>query len=626
MKISESARKELKSASSAIQSVGSGVRLASQRLNTLNMGNDPKEEESQEDSGTGFDPTRYMSREEERLWNQLSVQKQNVYIREGMRQAEREMRADPAAKRSRDLFRRDLNHLEERKRQRVRHQDERSRKCWGSGREGREGREAVGDVPEQPGAGNYNGRQAVTDSPGEATIGGVPNVTINGTVGNMSEGTSGSVTAGISGSSSAGMSQAASGAASAGTGVATGGVPGVVLAAAKKTAETFRDAVEAHTISANQQLQRRADELRAGSAMSDSAFLKGGAAVAAMLLAAASVLAQMAAMLVTSVLIPVIILIAIVVIVVTMIAAVAAVIISIVMCSATSGNGAERIVQVALAEEGTNDGSKYWEYVMGSRFVDGSATPWCACFVSWCANECGFIEDGTFPKSASVAVYKSYYSERNLYHEADGYTPRQGDLIIFGGTSHIGIVQYSEGGRVVTIEGNTSDAVHSRSYSLNSSYITGYCTPEYPAGETIEIPEGMGVYHTYMGWSTVTSRTSLQYRLKVESGEHYDEEGFAMIDGRYVIACTTTFGSVGDYVDFYREDGSIIHAVIGDIKNRNDSGCNEYGHANGRCVVEYVVQQSMWYPSHPNPGTAGCHPEWNSRVVRAVNLGRNFFD
>lgn len=25
-----------------------------------------------------------------------------------------------------------------------------------------------------------------------------------------------------------------------------------------------------------------------------------------------------------------------------------------------------------------------------------------------------------------------------------------------------------------------------------------------------------------------------------------------------------------------------------------------------------------------NPGTAGCHPEWNSRVVRAVNTGYNY--
>ena len=56
---------------------------------------------------------------------------------------------------------------------------------------------------------------------------------------------------------------------------------------------------------------------------------------------------------------------------------------------------------------------------------------------------------------------------------------------------------------------------------------------EYPAGTTIEIPEGMGTTHTYMGWRTITSRTSLQYQLREQSGEHYDSEGFGIIDGRY---------------------------------------------------------------------------------------------
>ena len=229
-----------------------------------------------------------------------------------------------------------------------------------------------------------------------------------------------------------------------------------------------------------------------------------------------------------------------------------------------------------------------------------------------------------FPKTGAVAEYKNYFARKGLYKEKEEYTPKTGDLIVFN-PSHIGIVQFVEGGRVVTIEGNTSDAVHSRSYPLDSSYIVGYCTPEYPGTAAIIIPQGMGTVHTYMGWHTVTSKTSLQYQLREKSGENYDEEGFAKIGDRYVIACTSTFGSVGDYIDFYREDGAVIHAVIGDIKNQNDPGCNEYGHLNGKCVVEYVVSRS-WYPSHANPGTSGCHPEWNSRIEKAVNLGKNYFD
>ena len=55
-----------------------------------------------------------------------------------------------------------------------------------------------------------------------------------------------------------------------------------------------------------------------------------------------------------------------------------------------------------------------------------------------------------------------------------------------------------------------------------------------------------------MGWQTITSTTSNQYKLMQQSGMNFDEEGFGRINGRYVIACTSTYGNVGDYVDFYQ--------------------------------------------------------------------------
>lgn len=351
-----------------------------------------------------------------------------------------------------------------------------------------------------------------------------------------------------------------------------------------------------------------------------------GAAVGAVLLSVLAVVVQ-AVFSFLAVIIGVIIAILVpIIVVVTIISTLIGIIASLMSSTPVIAGGGERIVQIALQEENNPSGAKYWRYVMGSQFVNGDVTPWCACFVSWCANEAGLIDSGIVPKAAAVRAYHRYYAERGRFHYAsEGYTPQPGDFIVFGADTHIGIVQYVENGRVVTIEGNTSDAVHSRSYALNSSYVTGYCNPEYPAGTTIEIPEGMGTTHTYMGWRTITSRTSLQYQLREQSGEHYDSEGFGIIDGRYVIACTTLYGQVGDYVDFYRENGDVLHCVIGDIKNQNDPGCNQYGHQNGERVVEFVVQYSTWYPSHANPGTPSCKPEWNSRVVKAVNLGYNYF-
>ena len=350
-----------------------------------------------------------------------------------------------------------------------------------------------------------------------------------------------------------------------------------------------------------------------------------GAAVGAVLLSVLAVVIQ-AVFSFLAVIIGVIIAILVpIIVVVTIISTLIGIIASLMSSTPVIAGGGERIVQIALQEENNPSGAKYWRYVMGSQFVNGDVTPWWACFVSWCANEAGLIDSGIVPKAAAVRAYHRYYAERGRFHYAsEGYTPQPGDFIVFGADTHIGIVQYVENGRVVTIEGNTTDAVHSRSYALNSSYVTGYCNPEYPAGTTIEIPEGMGTTHTYMGWRTITSPSSRQYQLREQSGEHYDSEGFGIIDGRYVIACTTLYGQVGDYIDFYRENGDVLHCVIGDIKNQNDAGCNQYGHQNGRCVVEFVVQYSTWYPSHANPGTPSCKPEWNSRVVRAVNLGYNY--
>ena len=165
-------------------------------------------------------------------------------------------------------------------------------------------------------------------------------------------------------------------------------------------------------------------------------------------------------------------------------------------------------------------------------------------------------------------------------------------------------------------------------FTLEKSTIANNSTNATPiqAGETINIPAGLGSVHTYMGWQMITSTTSTQYKLREQAGMNFDEKGFGKINGRYVIACTLTYGNIGDYVDFYQEDGTIIPCIIGDIKNQNDAGCNEWGHLDGTCIIEFVVDKSTWYnPMHENPGTPNCHPEWNQNITKAVN-GGNYFD
>lgn len=147
-------------------------------------------------------------------------------------------------------------------------------------------------------------------------------------------------------------------------------------------------------------------------------------------------------------------------------------------------------------------------------------------------------------------------------------------------------------------------------------------------GTIITLPAGLGSVHTYMGWQCITSKSSNQYKLRESAGMNFDEEGFGKIGDRYVVATTTTFGNVGDYIDVVQEDGTVIKCIIGDIKSQGDEGCNKWGHNNGHCVVEFVVDKDTWYSggsgSHVNPGTSSCHPEWNQNITHIVNRGNYF--
>ena len=65
-------------------------------------------------------------------------------------------------------------------------------------------------------------------------------------------------------------------------------------------------------------------------------------------------------------------------------------------------------------------------------------------FVSWCANECGYLDTGVIPRFASCSIGLQWFRERGLWRD-HSYEPRPGDLIFFEktyntvGASHVGI-------------------------------------------------------------------------------------------------------------------------------------------------------------------------------------------
>lgn len=141
----------------------------------------------------------------------------------------------------------------------------------------------------------------------------------------------------------------------------------------------------------------------------------------------------------------------------------------------------DQIVAVALSQIGNVGGMPYWSW-----YGFGSRVEWCACFVSWCANECGYIDNGVIPKFAGCVNGVQWFKDRGQW--ADGsFEPAPGMIIFFdwdspdgssgpqdGLSDHVGIVEKVENGRVYTVEGNSGDSCRQNSYPVGYYEILGY--------------------------------------------------------------------------------------------------------------------------------------------------------
>ena len=143
----------------------------------------------------------------------------------------------------------------------------------------------------------------------------------------------------------------------------------------------------------------------------------------------------------------------------------------------TSG-GNQAIVEVALTQLGNEGGQPYWSWYGFDGRVE-----WCACFVSWCADQCGYLDSGIVPKFAGCVDGANWFKGNGHWQDRN-YEPTAGTIIFFdwendGETDHVGIVEKCENGVVYTVEGNSGDACRQNQYSVGSSSIYGYGIPAY---------------------------------------------------------------------------------------------------------------------------------------------------
>lgn len=150
---------------------------------------------------------------------------------------------------------------------------------------------------------------------------------------------------------------------------------------------------------------------------------------------------------------------------------------------------AEGLLRVARSQLGIRETGGGWTkygaaYETRKHAQGFDSAAWCDMFVGWCAAQAGVL------KVVGDFAYTPYHAD--WFRDAGrwGQKPRVGAIVFFdwagshniGAIDHVGIVEAVRAdGSVVTIEGNTSNAVMRR---VRRSGIAGYGYPKYPATAT----------------------------------------------------------------------------------------------------------------------------------------------
>lgn len=119
--------------------------------------------------------------------------------------------------------------------------------------------------------------------------------------------------------------------------------------------------------------------------------------------------------------------------------------------------------------------------------VRNNGYSWCNVFIDWC-----FVQALGLDRAKELLIgwsagctqdYNWFKEKRQIVKD-----PQRGDLVFFGNTAHIGIIEDVRDGKIYTIEGNTSNkaelvtnggCVARKSYSINSKYIHSFARPKY---------------------------------------------------------------------------------------------------------------------------------------------------
>ena len=308
-----------------------------------------------------------------------------------------------------------------------------------------------------------------------------------------------------------------------------------------------------------------------------------------------------------------------------------------------TGNQATDLVEVARTQvgyhEGTNNYTKYNVW-FGSLNGYGYNYAWCQTFVAWCANQAG-IPTSMIPRVSGTVSGMDFFKKNGTWKDA-GITPEKGDIIYLHSKSssgyHVGIVADVSGGQISTIEGNSSDRVAERTYSVGNSSIVGYGCPEYvgpnPTWAKVTLNQ-----NAYMVGENVTFNLSSDYGKIYTIGiddangnriDTYDtkESSYTRTfnsPGQY--SCyVTTYNGVGltdserIYFEIYNEKPKDVSVslsqncyVVGENVTFNYSSKYGFGYtigiddANRNRIDTYDTKESSYTRTFNSPGQYSCY-------------------
>ena len=102
--------------------------------------------------------------------------------------------------------------------------------------------------------------------------------------------------------------------------------------------------------------------------------------------------------------------------------------------------------------------------------------------------------------------------------------------------------------------------------------------------------------YTYMGYKTVTSRGTEQYKLLNSADSWTDANtGLRMYKDRVCIAVGSAYTTnIGDKIDLVLENGNVVHCVLGDVKSDRHTDSSHTYQAQDGSVVETIIDYAYF--------------------------------